>query len=109
MMSKKKTSASKSKKESAGEGDAPSFEEALERLEDLVERLEGGEISLEESLAAYTEGTGLVKQCMERLKQAETLIRELHEDAEGLHLEASTLDEDDEDPDDEAEQDEFRF
>ena len=112
-MSRKKPAQKKTKKAS-GPGkvgdETPSFEEALERLEALVERLEGGEIPLEESLAAYAEGTGLVKQCMERLKQAETLIRELHQDAEGFTLEPSSLDSgEDEDDDDEAGQDEFRF
>jgi exodeoxyribonuclease VII small subunit len=63
-----------------------SFEEALERLEGLVERLEEGEVPLEESVQAYAEGMRLVKRCMEKLQNAEATIRELHEGEEGLDL-----------------------
>jgi len=62
------------------------FEEALERLEALVDRLEEGEIPLEESVQAYAEGMGLVKQCLEKLAKAETTIRELRESEGDLGL-----------------------
>jgi exodeoxyribonuclease VII small subunit len=94
----------------AKKGEVPealTFEAALERLEALVERLEEGKISLDESLAAYVEGTRLVRHCQERLNHAETVIRELAETSEGLELRASSLedtllgdDEDDADDDD---------
>jgi exodeoxyribonuclease VII small subunit len=79
-----------------------SFEQALERLEDIVHRLEEGEIPLEESIEAYAEGTQLVRRCMEKLSAAETMIKELSEDAEGFRLEPSALDaaDDGEDEDD---------
>jgi exodeoxyribonuclease VII small subunit len=70
-----------------GDGE-PSFEDALARLEDLVERLEEGEVPLEESLAAYAEGTRLVKLCMDRLARAESTVRELHASTQGFRLEA---------------------
>ena len=60
------------------------FEQALERLEALVEKLEEGTIPLEESLAAYVEGTRLVRHCLGCLERAETVIRELTETSEGL-------------------------
>ena len=75
-------------------GDELSFEDALARLEELVERLEEGEVPLEESLGAYREGTELVKQCLARLGKAETLIKELSETADGFKLEASSIGED---------------
>ncbi len=56
------------------------FEAALERLEDLVEQLEGGELSLESSLEAFERGVALTRRCAEQLAQAErrieTLVRE---------------------------------
>ena len=81
--------------------EALSFEDALERLEALVEQLEEGKISLEESLSAYVEGTRLVKHCQERLDHAETVIRELAESPEGFELTPSGLGRDTEDGDDE--------
>jgi len=88
--------------------DGLSFEGALERLEALVEKLEEGAIPLDESLAAYVEGTQLVRHCLACLERAETVIRELGETSEGLELRASSLarhveendaDEDEEDDD----------
>ena len=84
-----------------------SFEQALERLEDIVHRLEEGEIPLEESIEAYAEGTKLVRRCMEKLSAAETMIKELTEGAEGFRLMPSDLDaaDDGEDEDDDEEED----
>jgi exodeoxyribonuclease VII small subunit len=82
-----------------------SFEAALERLESLVEKLEEGTIPLEESLAAYVEGTRLVRHCLTCLERAETVIRELTETSDGLELKRSSLarhaEESDEDEDEE--------
>ncbi len=59
--------------------DAPSpvadFEHSLEALEQLVERMETGELSLEESLAAYERGVGLYRKCHTALEQAELRVR----------------------------------
>ncbi len=55
----------------------PTFEAALNRLEEIVSRLERGEITLDESLSAFQEGTGLVRLCMERINAAETAVRKL--------------------------------
>jgi len=62
------------------------FEEALARLETLVDRLEEGEIPLEESVRAYAEGMRLVRSCLARLEAAEATVRELAESAEGFDL-----------------------
>jgi exodeoxyribonuclease VII small subunit len=55
-------------------GSEPSFESALERLEAIVERLESGELPLEEALAAFEEGVGLSRRCTAELEAAERRI-----------------------------------
>lgn len=61
-----------------GTGDAPlTFEAALERLEGLVDRLEDGELELEESLEVFEQGVALSKQCASRLEAAERRVDEL--------------------------------
>ena len=57
--------------------DEPSFEEAVERVEGLIESIESGEIGLDESLKAFEEGMGLIKRCRTRLDAAEQRVREL--------------------------------
>jgi exodeoxyribonuclease VII small subunit len=105
----KKTKTAKKGSRSAKKAEAAelSFEQALERLEDIVHRLEEGEIPLEESIEAYAEGTRLVRRCMDKLAAAETMIKELTEGAEGLKLSPSALgdDGDDEDDEDDLEED----
>lgn len=59
------------------------FEEALKELEKLVERLESGELSLEESLAAFESGVSLVKYCSQKLTDVEKKIEVLVKDKEG--------------------------
>ncbi len=53
------------------------FETALKSLEEIVERLEKGECSLEESIALFEKGMENVKGCREALAQAEIKITEL--------------------------------
>lgn len=63
---------------------SPDFEASLERLENLVARLEAGDLSLEESLRTFEEGVRLTRDCQQRLTQAEQKVRLLlEEDAEG--------------------------
>ena len=56
------------------------FEEALERLEEIVRRMEAGEMTLEESLKAFEEGIKLSRLCTKKLDEAdrrvELLLRE---------------------------------
>ena len=61
----------------------PAFEEALERLEILVNKLEEGNLPLEESLQLFAEGIKLTRQCSRKLEQAEKQISILMEDSEG--------------------------
>ena len=51
------------------------FEHSLDALEQLVDRMETGELSLEESLAAYERGVGLYRRCQTALGQAELRVR----------------------------------
>lgn len=68
----------------AADATAPaSFEAALTRLEELVAALERGDITLDESLAAFQEGSGLVRFCLDRLSAAETTVQELMAGAGG--------------------------
>ncbi len=61
--------------------DAPaeefSFEEALARLEEIVEELESGQMSLEDALTRFEEGTRLQRVCLQRLQRAETRIEQV--------------------------------
>lgn len=47
------------------------FEQALARLEDIVKKMESGNISLDESIEIYQEGITLSKQCSNMLEEAE--------------------------------------
>jgi len=59
------------------------FEAALEELEQVVEQLESGDLSLEDSLAAFEKGVGLVKLCNEKLTEVEKKVELLVKDKEG--------------------------
>jgi exodeoxyribonuclease VII small subunit len=63
--------------------ETPSFETALKQLEDIVQRLEKGELSLEESLKLYEEGIQLSRLCHGKLEEAEGKIEMLLKDAKG--------------------------
>ena len=59
------------------EKESPAFEEALEELESIVERMEDGEPNLEESLELFERGMALTRQCQKALDDAEQRIRTL--------------------------------
>jgi exodeoxyribonuclease VII small subunit len=73
------------------------FEEALEELEKVVERLESGELSLEDSLAAFEDGVRLVKFCNQKLTEVEKKIELLVKDKDGK-LQLKPLEDEDEEP-----------
>lgn len=54
---------------------AVDFEHSLDELEQLVGRMEGGELSLDESLASFERGIGLFRHCQQSLQQAELRVR----------------------------------
>lgn len=71
------------KKTAADSGPQASFEDALKRLETIVEELESGELSLEDSIARYEEGTKLSRRLTQQLDEAEKRIERLAENADG--------------------------
>lgn len=59
------------------------FEEALARLEQMVEELESGRLTLDESLARYEEGVKALRRCYEVLRDAETRVELLIRNSNG--------------------------
>lgn len=59
------------------------FEEAMKRLEEIVEKLEKGDLPLEEAMEAFTEGVGLVRLCHEKLEEAEKKVQMLVQGEDG--------------------------
>lgn len=57
----------------------PSFEEALKKLESIVEELENEEITLEDSVKLYEEGVKMSRFCTEILEKAELRIEQVNE------------------------------
>ena len=53
------------------------FENALKRLEEIVQKLEGGELSLDESLKLFEEGIELSRLCTKKLTEAEARVEKL--------------------------------
>ncbi len=54
-----------------------SFEQAVEQLEQIIERIESGEVPLEQSIQQYVQGTRLIARCRGILTRAESQIRQL--------------------------------
>jgi exodeoxyribonuclease VII small subunit len=65
-----------------------SFEESLERLEEVVGKLEQGDLPLEEAMKLFQEGMSLSKSCSQRLSVAETEVKRLVAAGEKLQLES---------------------
>lgn len=75
-----KTEASSAKAKSAAKAKAASafnFEQSLGQLEELVSSMEEGELSLEDSLAAFERGIKLTRECQAALKEAEQKVQVL--------------------------------
>jgi len=64
------------------DSDPFNFEQALEELEQLVTRLEEGDLSLEESLKEFERGVRLTRDCQTELREAEQKVRILTEQGE---------------------------
>lgn len=60
-----------------------SFEQAMVELEEVVGRLERGDVALDESIKLYERGAKLKKRCEEKLKEAEEKVHAITLDAEG--------------------------
>jgi len=81
-------------KSSAPPAEEQPFEAMMERLERIVERLEDGELPLEESLRAYEEGVALVRKAQGRLDAMDERLEQLNADGSISPLEAEGEDED---------------
>ncbi len=59
------------------------FEEAIEKLDVIVSKLESGSVPLDDSLSLFEEGVALIKLCNEKLDMAEQKVRILTENEDG--------------------------
>ena len=73
---------------------AVNFEKRLDELEALVEALESGGLTLEESLKAFEKGVGITRECQEALKDAEQKVNLLTRSADGETITTAFSDED---------------
>lgn len=68
-------------------GESPSkelpFEQALKKLESIVDAMESGDLPLETLLSQFEEGTKLIKSCQAKLEEAELKISKLEKNAAG--------------------------
>jgi len=67
--------------------ETPTFEDALGQLEKLVDSMEQGEMSLDDSLKAFEEGIKLTRQCQKSLDEAEQKVKILLENTPDADLE----------------------
>lgn len=65
------------------------FEENMQRLEQIVRAMERGDVALEESLKLFQEGTELVRSCGKLLDEAELQVKKVMTDASGNPVEES--------------------
>lgn len=61
------------------------FDEMMQRLEEIVEDLEGGDLSLEDSLKTFEEGMKLVGLCSRKLEEAEQRVTQLVKESDGSY------------------------
>lgn len=69
------------------------FEESLAELEGIVEKLEKGQLSLDESLMLFEKGIKLVRECNDRLKNAQQKVEQLIEENGELRTEPFEVEE----------------
>lgn len=69
------------------------FEENMQRLEQIVRAMERGDIALEESLKMFQEGTALVRSCEKLLDEAELQVKKIAASADGSPAEEEFYDE----------------
>ncbi len=76
----------------AQQPDPTTFEDALSRLESIVDSMEQGQVPLAELISRYEEGTKLLKVCEARLKDAELKIDQLKKGRDTTALESFSPD-----------------
>ena len=74
-------------------GKNKSFEENMQRLEQIVRAMERGDVPLEESLKLFQEGTQLVQDCGKLLDEAELQVKKIAVAADGTPVEEDFADE----------------
>lgn len=90
--------------DSSSESDAPSFEEAMEQLEECVSRLESGDLTLEQSLEIFEQGIAASRACAGLLDRSRQRVRVLVEKAGG-DFQLDFLDDDETEDEDEVDDD----
>ena len=73
----------KGRKKASASSEDISFEDAVEKLDSIVEEMESDDLPLDKMLVSYEEGAKLVKLCEVKLKAAETRITQLEVNLEG--------------------------
>ena len=66
--------------------DTANFETSLKKLEKIIEKLEDGDISLEDSVKSFEEGIGLVKECQKQLSRSELKVKKLLDNGDTVDL-----------------------
>ncbi len=70
-----------------------SFEDAIAELESIVDKLEKGQLSLDESLALFEKGIRLVRECNDKLKSAQQKVEKLIEENNEMRTEPFEVEE----------------
>lgn len=65
------------------EGQQPTFEQALDRLKEINERFEKGELTLKEAIRLYQEGSQLAEICEKQLSEADQVVKRVVEEPAG--------------------------
>lgn len=68
-----------------------SFEENIEKIKNIISKLESGELSIEENLSLFEEGLKLSTECQNRLKEADMKVKKIVERAGKLFTEEIQL------------------
>lgn len=58
--------------------EAANFEQSMKRLEEIVQKLESGKLSLEESISLYNEGTQITRSCKAELESAQLTVKTIN-------------------------------
>ena len=80
--------------QAGSEQEGLSFERALSQLEEIVDRLEEGDLELEAALSAFEQGVALSRRCAEQLAQADRRIEVLIRESDGWQTRPFEADED---------------
>jgi len=95
------------RKDNKKENESLSFEQAIENLTEIVDKIETGQIPLAESLQQYEKGMAMIKHCRKILLDAEKRIEEIAENdaEESIEEDAEDMDDDEQDEADDPEDD----